>query len=806
MSDLIGKTIGQYQIVEQIGLGGMATVYKAYQPSIDRFVAVKILPQQLARDPNFVKRFQHEAKAIAALEHPHILPVHDFGTDGGHTYMVMRYVEGGTLTDLMGQSLSYERVVQIVVNIARALDYAHREGVVHRDIKPSNILIDLHGEQLLTDFGIAKMVAGSGDTQLTSAGSILGTPAYMAPEQAEGKPVDGRTDIYALGVVLYELLTGRPPYQAETPLAIVLMHVNDPLPPPHTIKANIPEALERVVLKAMAKDPAQRFQTAADMEKALKQALKEIEDAPRQTAIPARKPKTESIAPPPAPAKKRGLMLPLLLGGGILVLLLCVVGGAITLWALMASSDGADEDIPLTSEAVQANLPVTATATRTASPTFTPTPTDLSSSTPTPEEHEDSVSPPPVNQPISPTPRQESGDSVVVDLPPFDGEILFQDQFDSNQNDWYVGEETDEYGRYETEIVDGRYRLSHEADQGVFIWEEPTGAEFDNFVLSVEAIPVEYSAAFAYGLVFRSGTEQELYAFEIDSDGYFFINRLDNGSWETLVEFTEMAAINADGPNQLTVAALGPTLSFFINDEKAITIEDDALASGSIGVAMELYEAGDGATIDFDNLIVRQLGDTTEAAGDDDIIFAEYFDSDANGWATGEFEDAYTYDEITIEKGVYRLSVEATQAAYVEQELPNQSFSDFILTVEATPHDTDEHYSYGLNFREDENFNSYTFEIGNDGLYTIQVYDGEWRTLKDWSSTGAINVGETNELMVIAEGDSLTFFVNGEQLTQLEDDTLSAGTVGLLVDIFEDDSSAAVDFDNLIIRELEYGN
>jgi hypothetical protein len=493
----------------------------------------------------------------------------------------------------------------------------------------------------------------------------------------------------------------------------------------------------------------------------------------------------------------------LLLGGGLLVLLLCVVGGAITLWALMASSERVVDDILQTTEAVQANLPVTATAATASSPTDTPTPAP--SSTPTPPENEVSVSAPPENQAISPTPA-ESGESMVITLPPLDGEILFQDQFDSNENDWDVGQETDEYGRYETEIVDGRYRLSHEADQGVFIWEEPAGVEFDDFVLSVETVPVEYSSDFAYGLVFRSGTEQELYAFEIDSDGYFFINRLDNGSWVSVVEFTEMAAINTDGPNHLMVAALGPTLSFFINDEEAITIEDDALTNGAIGVAMELYEAGDSATVDFDNLVVRQLGDTTEEADDDGIIFAEYFDSDANGWATGEFEDDYTYDEITLEEGVYRLNIEATQSAYVEQELPDQSFSDFVLTVEATPRDTDEHYSYGFSFRIDEDYNSYTFEIGNDGLYTIQVYDGEWRTLKDWSSAEAINVGETNELMVIADGDSLTFFVNGVQLTQLEDDTLSAGTVGLVVEIFEADSSATVDFDNLIIRELGYGN
>jgi serine/threonine protein kinase len=782
MSDLIGKTIGQYRIVEQIGLGGMATVYKAFQPSIDRYVAIKILPKQLAQDPNFVKRFQHEARAIAALEHPHILPVHDFGTSEGHTYMVMRYVEGGTLTNLMGQSIPPERIVKIVGNIARALDYAHQQGVVHRDIKPSNILIDNHGAELLTDFGIAKMIEGSGDTQLTSAGSILGTPAYMAPEQAEGKPVDGRSDIYSLGVVLYELLTGQPPYRAETPLAVVLMHLNDPLPPPRTIRSDVPEPLERVVLKAMAKDPNQRFQTAAEMDKALQQALKEIESASTTADFPRPAPKTEQISEPlpTAPVKSGGLMVPLLIVGGVVALFLCLVGGGFITWAILANSDEqAASDTPAASGPVQANLPATPTSTEPVADS-----TQLPAPTPT-------------------TARSEN--DTVLEISELDGEILFEDRFDSNQHEWFTGEESDEYGRYKAEIVDGRYRLSHQADQDTFIWEEPADVDFDDFVVSVAALPVEYSAAFAYGLIFRRNESQELYTFEIDSDGFFFVNLREDEEWQSLVDFTELDAINSDGPNQLMVVADGSLLTFFINGVEAITIEDDTLDRGSVGVTFEIYEAGDNATVDFDNLVVRELSGPEQAETGNEIMFAEYFDTDINGWATGEFEDENTLNEITIEDGVYRLNVTAKNSAYVEQELPDQEFSDFVLTVEATPHDVEEHYSYGIAFREDEDFNSYTFEIGNDGLYTIQLYDGEWHTLKDWSSTNAINVGETNELMVIAADSTLSFFVNGEELTQLEDDTLSAGTVGFIIDIFEDDTSATVDFDNLVIREVGTG-
>jgi serine/threonine protein kinase len=337
VSELIGKKIGQYKILEEIGRGGMATVYRAHQSSINRDVAIKILPSQFARDPNFKKRFRREARAIAALEHVHILPLHDFGTENGYTYMAMRYIKGGTLSNLMGKKLPYDRIVQLIGDIAKALDYAHSQGVIHRDIKPSNILIDNQGEALLTDFGIAKIVTDlPGGTRITTTGHVLGTPEYIAPEQAETGDIDGRSDIYSLGVVMYELLTGRPPYEAKTPLAIVLMHINDEPPPsPRSVKPDIPEQLEKVVLKAMAKDPKDRFQTAGKMEQALKKALWEIQQPPGTAPMSALDGKTSpmgrskgplatqpSTGSVPAGSKSsRGLIL-----AGLLILLL-VVGG-----------------------------------------------------------------------------------------------------------------------------------------------------------------------------------------------------------------------------------------------------------------------------------------------------------------------------------------------------------------------------------------------------------------------------------------------------------------------------------------------
>ena len=289
MQHYIGKTIGTYQIVEQIGRGGMATVFKAYQPSMDRYVAIKILPSHFTEDASFMGRFTQEARTLARLEHPHILPVHDYGEQDGTTYLVMRYVQAGTLKDLVtrGGPLDLKETARVIGQVGGALDYAHSRDVIHRDIKPSNVLVDERGNTFLTDFGIAKLVAET--AQFTASGAVIGTPAYMSPEQGMGQPADYRCDIYSLGVVLYELVTGRVPYEAETPLAVLLKHVNDPLPLPRQIKPDLPEAVERVILKAMAKSPDDRFQSAQQMVDALASAVaaRPVEVAPPQAAVTA---------------------------------------------------------------------------------------------------------------------------------------------------------------------------------------------------------------------------------------------------------------------------------------------------------------------------------------------------------------------------------------------------------------------------------------------------------------------------------------------------------------------------------------
>src|SRR5258708_29058418 len=208
-----GQTIAPYRIIQQIGKGGMATVYKAYQPAMDRYVALKILPRQLAESPEFIGRFRQEARTIARLEHAHILPVHDYGDSGSYTYLVMRFVEDGPLKDrLQAGPLPPDEIDRYFLQLVDALDYAHARGVVHRDLKPSNVLLDERGNFVLTDFGIANLLET--DSRFTGTGALIGTPAYMSPEHAQGLPVARRTDIYTLGIMLYEMLTERLPFEA----------------------------------------------------------------------------------------------------------------------------------------------------------------------------------------------------------------------------------------------------------------------------------------------------------------------------------------------------------------------------------------------------------------------------------------------------------------------------------------------------------------------------------------------------------------------------------------------------------------
>lgn len=268
---MIGTRLGPYLIVEEIGRGGMATVYRAEQERVNRNVAVKVIHRAIALDSTAVERFQREAQVIASLEHPHILPVYDYNPTSDPPYIVMRYLPTGTLKNILERGpIPLVEVVYLFRQIASALAYAHRQGVIHRDIKPSNIMIDAEGNAFLTDFGVARMIESE---ELTGSGIAVGTPGYMAPEQGMGLFVDGRSDVYSLGVMLFEMFTGKAPYTAETPMGIILKHINDPVPSATALNKALPPEIDLILSRAMAKEPASRYETVNELVQDLAKAI-----------------------------------------------------------------------------------------------------------------------------------------------------------------------------------------------------------------------------------------------------------------------------------------------------------------------------------------------------------------------------------------------------------------------------------------------------------------------------------------------------------------------------------------------------
>ncbi len=387
---------GRYRLDEPIGEGGMAVVYRGYDLVLDRPVAIKVLRGQFAADASFLRRFEREAQAAARLSHPNIVSVYDVGRDDGTRYIVMEYVPGKTLKQLILEHapFSLDEAIHIVRQVAAALDYAHQHGLVHRDIKPQNILVDERGFVKVTDFGIAK---GLTDVSLTEAGFGMGTVHYVSPEQARGEPATPASDIYALGVVLYEMLTGRLPFDADNPIGLAMQHVHEAPPPPRQFNPNIPPAVEAIILRALAKDPRQRFPTAGALAQALthwRQYVPGSTPAPPRGGMPPRVPAGRARArgtPPPAvPSSRAGDIgcATWLVGSAILVGIVALVVLAFQLVDLRALTGSDESPNPSPTVAALAPSPTpAATPSPVVTPTSLPTPTTepTPSPTPTPE-------------------------------------------------------------------------------------------------------------------------------------------------------------------------------------------------------------------------------------------------------------------------------------------------------------------------------------------------------------------------------------------------------------------------------------
>ena len=374
MESFIGKTIGAYEIIAEVGRGGMAVVYKAYQRALDRYVAIKVLPPQFTFDPEFIRRFALEARAAAKLKHPNIVTIYDVGEQNGLHYIVQEFVEGITLADLIRRegALPPTRAVHIITQVASALDYAHTLGFVHRDVKPSNIMIGANDHATLTDFGIAKAAEG---TRVTKSGVMVGTPEYMAPEQIRGQGVDGRVDVYALGVVGYEMLAGRVPFQGDT-ARVLYGQVHEAPPPLRSLNPRVPPGVEVALGMALAKEPAQRYVRAGEFANALTAA---VSGAVQPSGAEA---PTRYVPPPPPPApprQKSAPLFPVLAGiAGAVVVLVVVL--AIAVMARQPNSVALAPTSTTVASASPTAVPTSAPTSMTAAsrpPTAVPTATPL---------------------------------------------------------------------------------------------------------------------------------------------------------------------------------------------------------------------------------------------------------------------------------------------------------------------------------------------------------------------------------------------------------------------------------------------
>ena len=556
-----GQMLGSYRIIGQIGQGGMATVYKAYQPSMDRNVAVKVLPGQLAESREFTQRFQQEARIIARLEHPHILPVFDFGESEGVTYFVMRYLEAGTLkTKLEAGSLPLNEIDRLFTQLAEALGYAHTHGIVHRDLKPANALVDEQGNIFLTDFGIAKLLE-SASPRLTQTDAIMGTPAYISPEQAKAESVDQRSDIYSLGIILYEMVTGRVPFTADTPLAVILKHISDPLPPPSIVKKDIPESIERVILKALAKEPGDRYATASEFLSAWKRALEEIETvrrAPEPKPAPASSAGTIAPAPTAVPQPGRG-WTGWVIGCLVLACLgLSVAGIGIVFFNWQGPA--------LVSSATGTPLPTNTTV-----PTQPPLPVETSA-------------------------------------PARTGDILLEDDFSKQNVTWGTLTDPDNAIEYDGETL--RMKIFRD---NWFAWSTPNSKTYGNIHVEITVVNNDGAPNTAFGIMcnqqeiedsyyYLAMTPSGEYAIGLSAEGQTDIFLTNNDEWG----FSSLIPENADSYRVGADCGHG-TLTLYVNGQVIDSASDSTYTSGSVGLVIWSGYQAESADATYDDFIVTSL-------------------------------------------------------------------------------------------------------------------------------------------------------------------------------------------------------
>jgi len=603
MTNLIGQSIGRYHILEQLGEGGMANVYKAHDTRLERDVAIKIIRTGAFGETmldNVLKRFEREAKALAKFSHPHIVKVMDYGEYEGSPYLVMEYLPGGTLKQRVGKPVPWKEAVRLVLPIAQALEYAHAHNIIHRDIKPANVLLTDNNQPMLSDFGIAKILEAS--DSLTGTGMGIGTPDYMAPEQWTGG-TSRQSDLYSLGIVLYELIVGRKPYMADTPVAVMLKQVNEALPRPRNFIPDLPQDVENVLIKALEKNPENRFPDMETFRVRLESLLSAPKDKPLPTRpiaaapvpdatlatqkIPYVRPPSQpapnfatqrvdsaprpTYAPPhmdstyaPAPPKKRGAAWALGVVGAGILLLICVVGGG---WFYM-QNQAALQHAQETAIATQATATKAAAETEAARQA---TAVKLS--------------------------QNETATAVVAKAVKATGAAIAQ-----------IGTATAQWRQDFMGGINGNLTLVYGPQSGslahnaedTFVEEDLAGVDLTNFVVQATFVN-PYSVAVGgwdYGFLFRNAGGNNQYRLIISSSQEWSLRNNTGSSNGTVINegtIDNLSTING-GQNIVRVVCVGTQGFLYVNETLISELDlSDRTNSGDIAIATGLY-SGDEIT------------------------------------------------------------------------------------------------------------------------------------------------------------------------------------------------------------------
>jgi serine/threonine-protein kinase len=583
---MIGRSIGRYEVRAEIGQGGMASVYLADDPRFRRQVAVKVLPVKFLENPHLRQRFEREARLIATIEHPAIVPVYDFGEQDGQLYLVMRYMSGGSLsTRIRRGPLPLGFAVKILSQLAPALDAVNAQGIIHRDLKPGNILFDGYENPALADFGIAHLSEAT--VQLTGA-AIIGTPAYMSPEQVRGEAdLDGRSDVYSLGVILFEMLAGRQPFSASTPMQTALCHLAEPVPEICPLLPGLPLELDRILARAMAKDREERYPTAAELASDLR-ALPELASPhqERERRLPGTAPLAETETEVDVPPSPESL--------------------------LSAESDLPEQPVRLPTAAEKTAPQLTARKPVHRTGVFALGLAGLLGAAGlclllllsglflwNAQRQQAGQGPGSQGQAAAQTPTGASQENEAV-TPGAGGEPLFTDDFSRPANGWPVGSTAG--GGYQ--YAGGSYQIQV-SQEGALFWAAPDGSYADA-AIAVMASNLRDTEGGYYGLFCRLQDNANFYYLVIRTDGHYTIGKYKDSEFLSLLPEgwrPSPAILTGRASNRLRAECEGDRLSLYVNDEWMAEARDADFSEGKAGLLAAALRAG-GIEVNFDNFSI----------------------------------------------------------------------------------------------------------------------------------------------------------------------------------------------------------